>query len=98
MGETLIAESAGLRITRFCARGTVDYPALLNALLPDLTFEAVEGFRRQPSQRVWVTVQAAADRAAIPFAAKRVARAAERAGEHATEHAGEPATATSFWF
>ena len=57
MGDALLAESAGLRITRFCAKGSVDYPALLKALLPELKPDGVERFRRKPSERVRVTVQ-----------------------------------------
>jgi putative phage-type endonuclease len=98
MGEALIAESAGLRVTRFCAKGSVDYPALLKALLPALEADAVEGFRRSPSERVRVTVQAAPDKAVIPFEAQQVARAGEQAGEQANAPVIDQDAAQSFWF
>jgi hypothetical protein len=98
MGEALIAESAGLRITRFCAKGNVDYPALLQALLPALAPEAIERFRRKSSERVRVTVQEAPDKAVIPFDAKQVAVAGNGTGEHVTEQVTEQEAAMSFWF
>ena len=106
MGEALIAESAGLRITRFCAKGSVDYPALLKALLPALEADAVEGFRRKPSERVRVTVQDAPEKAVIPFDATRVARASEEPSDQATDPVTKKLTeqitkedaALSFWF
>jgi putative phage-type endonuclease len=98
VGEALIAESAGLRITRFCAKGAVDYPALLRALLPDLASEAVERFRRKPSERVRVTVQEEPANAVIPFDAEPVAPADHRAGDQATNPATEHDAAMSFWF
>jgi hypothetical protein len=106
MGEALIAESAGLRVTRFCAKGSVDYPALLKAQLPELEADAVEGFRRSPSERVRVTVQEASEKAVIPFDPKRVTRAGDQSGDQATDPVTEPVTeqmteadaAMSFWF
>jgi putative phage-type endonuclease len=98
MGETLIGECAGLRITRFCAKGNVDYPALLKALLPELEPDVIERFRRKPAERVRVTVQEAPDKAVIPFDAKRLARVGEPACEQATEHVTEQDAAISFWF
>ena len=86
MGEALIAESAGIRITRFCASGSVDYPALLKALLPALAAHAMERFRRKPAERVRVTVQQDAEKAIIPFDANRVRQAADKA------------VAGDFWF
>ena len=79
MGEALIAESAGIRITRFCASGAVDYPALLQALLPQNTEYSLERFRRKPAERVRVTVQQDAEKAVIPFDANRVRQAADKA-------------------
>jgi putative phage-type endonuclease len=98
MGEALIAESAGLRITRFCAKGSVDYPALLEALLPGLEPDAVEGFRRKPSERVRVTLQTSADKAVIPFDADQVAVAGNGSGEQVTGQVTEQDAAMSFWF
>ncbi|MCF7996208.1 MAG: YqaJ viral recombinase family protein [Chromatiaceae bacterium] len=79
MGEALIAESAGLRITRFCANGSVDYPALVKALLPPLPSETLEQYRRKSSERVRVTVQEYPAKAAIDFDAEVVAQAAKQA-------------------
>jgi putative phage-type endonuclease len=98
MGEALIAESAGLRITRYCAKGSVDYPALLKALLPALEADAVEGFRRKPSERVRVTVQEASEKAVIPFDAAQVAVAGNGSGEQVTGQVSEQDAALSFWF
>ncbi|MBK5968811.1 MULTISPECIES: YqaJ viral recombinase family nuclease [Thiorhodovibrio] len=93
MGQTLIAESAGLRVTRFCAKGSVDYPALLQARLPELGRDAIEAFRRQPSERVRVTVQEPPATTVIPLKPK-----ANREPAHqATDDHGF-AVATSFWF
>ncbi|MFE8033089.1 YqaJ viral recombinase family protein [Thiohalocapsa marina] len=78
MGEALIGESAGLRITRFCANGSVDYPALIEALLPQLPSETLEQFRRKPTERVRVTVQEDAAKATIDFDAEAVAQAANQ--------------------
>ena len=98
MGEALIAESAGLRITRFCAKGSVDYPALVTALLPELEADAIERFRRSPTERVRVTVQETADKAVIPFDAAQVAVAGNGSGEQVTEPVSDQDTAMSFWF
>ncbi|MCF7990896.1 MAG: YqaJ viral recombinase family protein [Thiohalocapsa sp.] len=98
MGEALIAESAGLRVTRFCAKGNVDYGALLQALLPELEPDAVERFRRKPSERVRVTVQEDADRAVIPFEEAGITPATEQVTEPVTEQVTEQVAATSFWF
>ncbi|MBK1620689.1 endonuclease [Lamprobacter modestohalophilus] len=86
MGDALIAESDGLHITRFCAKGSVDYPELLKALLPDLDAQTCERFRRKSSERVRVSVQEEADQANIDFDADAVARAADAAD------------AKDFWF
>lgn len=86
MGDALIAESDGLHISRFCAKGSVDYPELLKALLPDLDAQTCERFRRNPSERVRVSVQEEADKASIDFDADAVARAADAAD------------AKDFWF
>ncbi|MEA1053376.1 YqaJ viral recombinase family protein [Lamprobacter modestohalophilus] len=86
MGDALIAESDGLHITRFCAKGSVDYPELLKALLPDLDAQTCECFRRKSSERVRVSVQEEADKASIDFDADAVAQAADAAD------------AKDFWF
>jgi putative phage-type endonuclease len=86
MGEALIAESDGLRVTRFCARGNLDYPALLEALLPELDEAKRERFRRAPSERVRVSVQA--DPATSSVASD----------PDAIDRATDAANAKDFWF
>ncbi len=86
MGEALIAESDGLRITRYCARGSLDYPALLKAQLPDLDPGTLEQYRRPASERVRVSVQADPEKASIGFDPQAVAKAADHA------------VAKDFWF
>jgi len=79
MGEALIAESAGLHITRFCVRGNLDYPVLLKTLLPDLDEATCERFRRASSERVRVSVHDNPEQASIGFDANAMARAADTA-------------------
>ncbi len=86
MGDALIAESAGLRITRFFTSGSVDYPALLKAVLPELHAETIERFRRPSSERVRVTVQTDAAKTAIAF------------DPHAVQPAAAQALAKDFYF
>ena len=57
MGEFLLAETAGVRVTRYLQNGSVDYPALLSTVLPDLDTEQLDRFRRPPSERIKVTLQ-----------------------------------------
>ncbi|EIC23928.1 YqaJ viral recombinase family nuclease [Thiorhodovibrio frisius] len=90
MGHSLIAESAGLRVTRFCAKGSVDYAALLQVRLPELGGDAIDAFRRQSSERVRVTVQEHPQKAVIPFKARTAPNPI--ADDHGL------AVATSFWF
>jgi len=94
MGNALLAESAGLRITRFCAKGSVDYPALLKALLPELKPDGVERFRRKASERVRVTVQEDSDKSVIAFDAQQRPQSIEPVGTSASEQEA----AMSFWF
>ena len=56
MGGFLLANTAGLSITRYDQRGSIDYQAALAVLLPDLKAEDLEKFRKLPSERVKVTV------------------------------------------
>ena len=71
MGDFLLAETAGLKVTRFAKRGSVDYKAALAVLHPDLEEAALEAYRRSPSEEVRVTVQKEAT-AAVPFDASQV--------------------------
>jgi putative phage-type endonuclease len=57
MGDHLLAEAEGVRVTRYRQNGTIDYPALLNAIAPDLDDATLERYRRSPTQRIKVTLQ-----------------------------------------
>ena len=57
MGECLLAETGGVRVARYLQNGSVDYSALLKELAPNLDEATMNRFRREPSQRVKVTVQ-----------------------------------------
>ena len=61
MGDFLLAETAGLRISRYWQRGSVDYQAVLKDVAPDLDSTVLERHRRKPSERVRVTLQGGAD-------------------------------------
>ena len=66
MGDFLLAETAGIKVTRFAKRGSVDYKAALAVLQPDLDEAELEIYRRPPSQEVRITVQKDT-KAAVPF-------------------------------
>jgi hypothetical protein len=57
MGDHLLAEAEGVRVTRYQQNGTIDYPSLLNAIAPDLDDATLERYRRPPTQRIKVTLQ-----------------------------------------
>jgi hypothetical protein len=57
MGEFLLAEAAGLKITRTRSSGAIDYKAALAALLPDVDAAVLEAFRRPASERVRTTLR-----------------------------------------
>lgn len=57
MGEFLLAEAAGLKVTRSLQNGAIDYKAALAALLPDVDAAALEAFRRPASERVRTTLR-----------------------------------------
>jgi hypothetical protein len=71
MGGFLSANTAGLAVTRYDQRGSIDYQAALADLLPDLAAEELEKFRKPPSERVKVTVLKE-DKATVPFDGKAV--------------------------
>lgn len=58
MGEFLLAEQDGVRVTRYLQQGSVDYPAVLAEVAPDLDPTILDGYRRGASERVKVTVKA----------------------------------------
>ena len=57
MGDFCIADTDGLRISRYLQQGSIDYKAAISALIPDLLDDALEGFRRSPSERVRWTLK-----------------------------------------
>ena len=57
MGDYLLADSEGIRVTRYLQNGTVDYSALLKEIAPNVDESTLNRFRRQPSERVKVTLQ-----------------------------------------
>src|SRR5690606_7850221 len=68
MGEFTLAESSGVRVSRYLQNGSVDYKAALKALRPDITESELERFRRKPSERVRITVRTDEDRRTeVPF-------------------------------
>lgn len=62
MGEFTLAESSGVRVSRYLQNGSIDYKAALKAFRPDITQSELERFRRKPSERVRITVRAEEDR------------------------------------
>lgn len=57
MGEFLLADLEGIKVTRYLQNGSVDYTALLKEIVPDLDEATVSRFRRPASERVKVTLQ-----------------------------------------
>jgi putative phage-type endonuclease len=55
MGDFLVAEHAGLRVSRFQVQGSIDYKLALSQLLPAITEASLEGYRKPSSQRVRIT-------------------------------------------
>jgi hypothetical protein len=77
MGEFTLAESSGVRISRYLKRGAIDYKAALLKLQPDLPESELELFRRNPSEQMRLTLRDEdGKRTEVPFepeALKRVA-------------------------
>jgi putative phage-type endonuclease len=57
MGEFTLADSEGLRISRYLQQGALDYQAVLKAILPELTDAVLEPYRRNASERVRITLR-----------------------------------------
>jgi putative phage-type endonuclease len=77
MGEFALAESCGVRLSRFLQQGSIDYKAALQAFRPELAEAELESFRRKPSERVRVTVRAEEDpRTEVPFEPEELTRIA----------------------
>ncbi|MBK1720116.1 YqaJ viral recombinase family protein [Thiocystis violacea] len=58
MGEFLLADRKGVRVLRYRQMGSVDYPALLAEVAPDLAPAMLNAHRRGFSDRVKVTAKA----------------------------------------
>ena len=78
MGEFLAAEAAGLKVTRFLQSGSIDYQSALKKLLPEVTAEMLEAYRRKASERVRITALDE-DTATIPFDGQAVDTAWQQA-------------------
>jgi hypothetical protein len=71
MGDFMAAEHSGLRVSRFQMQGSIDYKAVLNALLPELQEIALEAYRKKPANRVRITCRDDdGKRAEVPFDAE----------------------------
>jgi putative phage-type endonuclease len=57
MGEFLLAEAAGIKVTRTRQSGAIDYKAALAQLLPGVDTAVLEAFRRPASERVRTTLR-----------------------------------------
>ncbi|MDO8827820.1 YqaJ viral recombinase family protein [Methylophaga sp.] len=66
IGDFAQAESAGLRISRYLAQGSIDYKAALLALHPDVDPTFLETFRKDSSERTRLTLKDE-EKASVPF-------------------------------
>lgn len=57
MGDFLMADAGGLRVSRFLQQGAIDYKGALKAFHPEITDEELSIFRRKPSERVRWTLK-----------------------------------------
>lgn len=57
MGDFLIADAGGLRVSRFIQQGSIDYKAALKALQPDIRDDLLNEYRRKPTERVRWTLK-----------------------------------------
>ena len=58
MGDFLLAESMGLKVTRYAVKGGIDYTAALKAFAPNVTDDKLDGYRKPAREQVRITVQA----------------------------------------
>jgi putative phage-type endonuclease len=79
MGEFLLAEAEGLRISRFLQQGAIDYKAALKALRPETPDSVLEAYRRKGAERVRITVRAEAGASEEPEASADPAEIPEAA-------------------
>lgn len=59
MGAYLSAEHSGIRVNRFLSQGTIDYKLALQTLLPQVTEDLLEAYRKPSSLRVRITCREA---------------------------------------
>ncbi|WP_026608613.1 YqaJ viral recombinase family protein [Methylocaldum szegediense] len=77
MGEFMRAQSAGIDICRYLQNGTIDYKAALKEYCPEIAEKELERFRREPSERVRITVRKEGDpRTVVPFDPETLKKAA----------------------
>jgi hypothetical protein len=67
MDDFSCGEYAGVRVTRYAAKGSIGYKSVVKALLPNLTDDQMERFRGKPKTGVRVTVRDEERRAEVPF-------------------------------
>jgi predicted phage-related endonuclease len=81
MGEFLLAETAGIKVLRYCQRGSIDYKEALAEREPDIDPTELEQYRRASCECVKVTALTQ-ERATVPFAAARIETAAREGEAH----------------
>ncbi len=57
MGDYLLAESMGLKVTRYAVKGGVNYDAVLKAFAPKVTPDDLDAHRKPSREQVRITVQ-----------------------------------------
>ncbi len=77
MGEFTLAESSGIRISRYLQRGSIDYKAALLKLQAGIQEGDLEPFRRNPSEKVRLTLrEEGSKRIEVPFDPEALKQAA----------------------
>ncbi len=57
MDDYLLAESMGLKVTRYAVKGGVDYGGVLKAFAPSVTSDDLDAYRKPSREQVRITVQ-----------------------------------------
>ena len=57
MDDYLLAESMGLKVTRYAVKGGVDYGGVLKAFAPSVTPDELDAYRKPSREQVRITVQ-----------------------------------------
>jgi len=77
MGEFTLAESSGVRVSRYLQRGSIDYKAALLKLQAGIQEGDLEPFRRNPSEKVRLTLRdEGSKRIEVPFDPEAIKQAA----------------------